>query len=114
MKLIGKLKEKVSKAENKAQAKELIADAGMELTDEEMDKVSGGATNSSGMELPSTPGVGGQWQVLTCSDCGVKTYWFDYDPVPTCSNYGFTNADPSAWGLDPLDGFNPAENRRTL
>ncbi len=42
MKLTGKLKEKVSKAETKELAKELIADAGMELTDEEMDKVSGG------------------------------------------------------------------------
>ena len=39
MKLTGKLKEKVEKAETKAQAKELIADAGMELTDEEMAKV---------------------------------------------------------------------------
>ena len=42
MKLTGKLKENVEKAENKEQAKELIADAGMELTDEEMDQVSGG------------------------------------------------------------------------
>ncbi len=43
MKLTGKLKENVAKAENKKQAKELIAKAGMELTDEEMDQVSGGA-----------------------------------------------------------------------
>ncbi len=42
MKLTGKLKETVSKAETKEQAKELIAKAGMELTDEEMDKVVGG------------------------------------------------------------------------
>ena len=42
MKLVGKLKEKVEKAETKEKAKELIANAGMELTDEEMDKVSGG------------------------------------------------------------------------
>ena len=44
MKLVGKLKEKVSKAETKEQAKELIANAGMELTDDEMDKVSGGGS----------------------------------------------------------------------
>ena len=42
MKLTGKLKEKVSKAETKEQAKELIANAGMELTDEEMAHVFGG------------------------------------------------------------------------
>ena len=42
MKLTGKLKEKVEQTETKEQAKELIADAGMELTDEEVDQVSGG------------------------------------------------------------------------
>ena len=44
MKLTGKLKETVSKAETKEQAKELIAKAGMELTDEEMNMVSGGGS----------------------------------------------------------------------
>ncbi len=39
MKLTGDLKEK---AENQEEAKELIKDAGMELTDEEMDEVAGG------------------------------------------------------------------------
>ncbi len=47
MKLTGKLKEKVSKAETKEQAKELIANAGMELTDEEVDMVSGGGVPSN-------------------------------------------------------------------
>lgn len=42
MKLIGKLKENVEKAENKEQAKKIIKKAGMELTDEEMAAVSGG------------------------------------------------------------------------
>ena len=42
MQLTGKQKEKVSKAETKEQAKELIANAGMELTDDEMSMVSGG------------------------------------------------------------------------
>ena len=55
MKLVGKLKESVAKAENKEQAKEAIKQAGMELTDEEMDQVSGGlaykATNSALTEL---------------------------------------------------------------
>ena len=45
MKLVGKLKENVAKAENKEQAKEAIKQAGMELTDEEMDTVSGGTVD---------------------------------------------------------------------
>ena len=42
MKLIGELKEKVEKAESKEQARILIEEAGIELTDEEMDQVAGG------------------------------------------------------------------------
>ena len=42
MKLTGKLKDKVDKAETKEEAKELIAQAGMELTDEELNQVAGG------------------------------------------------------------------------
>lgn len=44
MKLIGKLKENVEKAENKEEAKKMIAEAGMELTDEEMEQVAGGCS----------------------------------------------------------------------
>ncbi len=47
MKLIGDLKKKVDEANTKEEAKELIANAGMELTEEEMDAVSGGRTFSS-------------------------------------------------------------------
>ena len=43
MKLTGVLKEQVKKAETKEEKKSLIEDAGMELTDEEMDQVAGGA-----------------------------------------------------------------------
>ncbi len=50
MKLVGDLKDKVEKADNKEEAKELIKDAGMELTDEEMDQVAGGAQLKFGME----------------------------------------------------------------
>lgn len=42
MKLTGTLKEHVENAESKKQAKELIARAGMELTDEEMETIAGG------------------------------------------------------------------------
>ena len=43
MELVGELKDKVEKTESIDEAKNLIKEAGMELTDEEMDKVSGGA-----------------------------------------------------------------------
>ena len=56
MKLTGKLKEDVEKAENKEKAKELIAEAGMELTDEEMDQVAGGAFDVGGYQgTPADP-----------------------------------------------------------
>ena len=42
MKLIGELKEKVDKTESKEESKKVIEEAGMELTDEEMDDVAGG------------------------------------------------------------------------
>ena len=42
MKLVGDLKNKVEKAENQEAAKEIIKEAGMELTDEEMNQVAGG------------------------------------------------------------------------
>ena len=42
MKLVGDLKDKVEKAENQEEAKKVIEEAGMELTDEEMDQVAGG------------------------------------------------------------------------
>ena len=42
MKLVGELKDKVEKAENQEEAKEIIKEAGIELTDEEMDQVAGG------------------------------------------------------------------------
>ena len=42
MKLTGSLKKQVEKAESKTEKKNLIKKAGMLLTDEELDKVSGG------------------------------------------------------------------------
>ncbi len=44
MKLVGDLKDKVEKAENQEAAKEIIKEAGMELTDEEMEHVAGGSS----------------------------------------------------------------------
>lgn len=42
MELTKELKEKLEKAKNKEEAKKIIEDAGMELTDEEIDQVAGG------------------------------------------------------------------------
>ena len=42
IKLIGNLKKQVEETKNKEEAKEVIEKAGMELTDEEFDKVAGG------------------------------------------------------------------------
>ena len=53
MKLIGTLKNKVDKAKNKEEARKLIAEAGMELTDEEMEQVSGGLSHSKARESRS-------------------------------------------------------------
>ena len=44
MKLVGELKKKVEKTETLEDAKKVIEEAGMELTDEEMDNVAGGKT----------------------------------------------------------------------
>lgn len=42
MELVGKLKEQVEKTESKDEAKKVIEEAGMLLTDEELDNVAGG------------------------------------------------------------------------
>ena len=42
MELTKELKEKLEKTKNKEEAKKIIEDAGMELTDEEIEQVAGG------------------------------------------------------------------------
>ena len=42
MKLVGDLKDRVEKAANQEEAKKIIEEAGMELTEEELDQVAGG------------------------------------------------------------------------
>ena len=43
MQLTGELKEKVEKAETKEEAKKILEEAGVELTDTELDQVAGGS-----------------------------------------------------------------------
>ena len=42
MQLVGDLKDKVEKAENQEEAKKIIEEAGMVLTEDELDQVAGG------------------------------------------------------------------------
>ena len=42
MKLVGELKDKVEKTEDLKEAKKVIEEAGMELTDDELNQVAGG------------------------------------------------------------------------
>ena len=42
MELLGNLKDKVAKSKNREEAKGIIEDAGMKLTDDELDAVAGG------------------------------------------------------------------------
>lgn len=53
MRLVGELKDKVEKTENQEEAKKIIKEAGMELTDEEMDQVAGGFGYHLSPRLPS-------------------------------------------------------------
>lgn len=51
MKLTGELKDKVEAAETMEEKKNLILEAGIELTDEELDGVAGGLSVMSGTEF---------------------------------------------------------------
>ena len=53
MKLIGKLKKQVENANNKEEVKEIIEKAGMSLTDDELDMVTGGLSHSRARESRS-------------------------------------------------------------
>ena len=48
MKLVGELKKQVEETKNKEEAKEVIENAGMQLTDDELDNVIGGAGGLAG------------------------------------------------------------------
>ena len=64
MKLLGFLKDKVDKAETMEAKKDIIAEAGMELTDDELEGVAGGVsyneetlTGAQVMEMLRTRGI---------------------------------------------------------
>lgn len=73
MKLVGNLKKQVEETNSKEEAKELIENAGMLLTDEELDNVTGGVDfGISGCEIP------------LCEFCNQPMY-LGYCDNPKCS-----------------------------
>ena len=78
MKLIGKLKKRVEETNSKEEAKNIIEKAGMELTDDELNQVTGGETNGGGTGEDITNGMnkgvcvcGNQGEIdHTCPYCG--------------------------------------------
>ena len=58
MKLTGELKDKVTKAESMEEKKDVIAQAGMELTDDELEGVAGGKNK------PPKPSIEREWEYL--------------------------------------------------
>ena len=55
MKFKGELKEKLEKAKSKEQAKEILDNVGLELSDEELKNVTGGSVPSYLQERPIIP-----------------------------------------------------------
>ena len=60
MKLVGELKKQVEGTNNKEEAKELIEDAGMLLTDDELDYVTGGVGGSDRVDVAGKAGAAGK------------------------------------------------------
>jgi hypothetical protein len=71
MKLIGELKKKVERAKDVKEAKEVIEGAGMELTEEELEKVAGGLRPFDGWDHENYPSgtveyIPGTWENKIC------------------------------------------------
>lgn len=71
MKLVGNLKEQVGRAGDKEEARGLIKKAGMLLTDDELDMVSGGHDE----EQYDVPIKEGDCKEAWCEWCGRVTLW---------------------------------------
>ena len=76
MKLTGILKDKVDKAETMEAKKDIIADAGMELTDDELKMVAGGRGGMQLMKIQCSCGAINSVDVsrgeYVCYKCGKK------------------------------------------
>ena len=78
MKLVGELKKLVEETKNKEEAKELIENAGMLLTDEELDLVAGGIELNGGCPKGGNHNWTSKFdsvankQINYCSKCGAS------------------------------------------
>jgi hypothetical protein len=63
MRLIGKLKEEVEKAETKEEKKVLIEEAGMELDDEELEQIAGGVEVRSVYNFAKSKQLRGEYYI---------------------------------------------------
>ena len=72
MKLTGNLKKQVEQTESKEEAKKVIEDAGMLLTDDELDRVAGGGSASEDKPICqcSAPDFGPNGKLMFCNNCG--------------------------------------------
>ena len=101
MRLIGNLKKRVEATGSTEEAKEVIAQAGMELNDDELDKVSGGREQHEVQEIEDVrmqqnlyiaTGHLGTEEIL-CPICGNRML-----PGTTCSDCGHTDiVDPFSY-----------------
>lgn len=79
MRLTGKLKEKVSNAETMEEKKSIIAEAGMELNDDELESVAGGVA----MIKAETN------RPITCNKCGLSVLKGPYGVIYDKSGTGY-------------------------
>ena len=69
MKLTGNLKKQVEQTESKEEARKVIRQAGMELTDDELDMVAGGQGEKERCAC-SAPDFGKDGALVFCRNCG--------------------------------------------
>ena len=79
MKLTGDLKKKVDAAASRDEARDTIANAGMELTDDELEQVAGGQWFRNAFE-PNP-------RQVVCPNCGMTMEWDDVDPASAACLY---------------------------
>ena len=98
MKLTGKLKETVAKAESKEQAREAIKKAGMILDDDELEMVSGGD-----MERPYVVSYE-EIKRCVCSGCGKLIEWDAlHEPMPEICSDCHSTIVLEHFGMHPQD-----------
>ncbi len=102
MKLVGNLKTEVEKSVDKAEAKAIIRNAGMELTDDELNMVAGGGGIGRGTGKAATHTAPGYKR---CKKCGY-IHNYNYLPGPGDHSCKCGNYDPNQFELINFPGSN--------